>query len=103
MNINDKESNIEVKLDLLRKKMGNKWIFCYTILGGKPFNILKQSLFVQLTKINKNETQLSISTKIYENINSEMIIYLSNKKKYVLTSLKDYFLNFYTPLNQTNK
>ena len=103
MNINDKESNIEVKLDLLRKKMGNKWIFCYTILGGKPFNILKQSLFVQLTKINNNETQLSISTKIYENINSEMIIYLSNKKKYVLTSLKDYFLNFYTPLNQTNK
>ena len=103
MNINDKESNIEVKLDLLRKKMGNKWIFCYTILGGKPFNILKQSLFVQLTKINKNETQLSISTKIYENINSEMIIYLSNKKKYVLTSLKDYFFIFYSPLNQTNK
>ena len=70
---------------------------CYTILGGKPFDILKQSLFVQLTKISNNETQLGIFTKIYENINSDMIVYLSNKKKYVLFSLKDYFMNFYSP------
>ena len=97
MNIKDKESLIKVKMDLLRKNIGNKWIFCYTILGGKPFDILKQSLFVQLTKISNNETQLGIFTKIYENINSEMIVYLSNKKKYVLFSLKDYFMNFYSP------
>ena len=67
ININDKESVIKVKLDLLRKQTGNKWIFCYTILGGKPFDILKQSLFVQLTRINNQETQLSIFTRIIDN------------------------------------
>ena len=97
MNSNDKETMIKVKLDLLRKKIGNKWIFCYTILGGKPFDVLKQSLFVQLTRINNCETQLSIFTKIYENINGDMIVYLSNKKRYVLFSLKDFFINFYSP------
>ena len=102
MNINDKESTIEVKMDLLRKKIGNKWVFCYTILGGKPFEILKQSLFVQLTKINCKETQLSIFTNIYENISSEMVAFLSKKKRYVLFSLKDYFMNFFTP-NVVNK
>ena len=97
INRKDKESLINVKMDLLRKNIGNKWIFCYTILGGKPFEILKQSLFVQLTRISNCETQLSIFTKIYENINSETIVFLSNKKKYVLFSLKDYFINFYSP------
>ena len=97
MKINDKESIIEVKMDLLRKKIGNKWVFCYTILGGKPFEILKQSLFAQLTKINNKETQLSIFTNIYENISSENVAFLSKQKRYVLSSLKDYFMNFYTP------
>ena len=103
VNIKEKESMISVKLELVRKAMGNKWIFCYTILGGKPFEILKQSLFVQLTRINNNETQLSIFTRIYENINGDMIKYLSKKKKYVLLSLKDYFKNFYSPNNMDNK
>ena len=102
ININDKESVIKVKLDLLRKQTGNKWIFCYTILGGKPFDILKQSLFVQLTRINNQETQLSIFTRIYENIKGDMVFYLSNKKKYVLLSLKDYFINFYSPQDIDN-
>ena len=84
LNINDKESVIKYKLDLLRKQTANKWIFCYTILGGKPFDMLKQSLFVQLTKINNNETQLSIFTKIYENIKGDIVFYLSNKKKDIL-------------------
>ena len=103
LNINKiKQGEIVVKMELFRKDIGNKWIFCYTILGGKPFDILKQSLFVQLTKINNNETQLGIFTKIYENIKSDMIVYLSNKKKYVLFSLKDYFMNFYTPNDVNN-
>ena len=97
INSNDKETIVEVKLDLLRKKIGKKWIFCYTISGGKPFDVLKQSLFVQLTEINNSETQLSISTQIYQNINGDVLVYLSNKKKYVLSSLKDYFKNFYSP------
>ena len=64
--------------------------------------MLKQSLFVQLTKINNNETQLSIFTKIYENIKGDIVFYLSNKKKYVLYSLKDYFINFYSPQDINN-
>ena len=59
-------------------------------------------LLYKLTKINNNETQLGIFTKIYENIKSDMIVYLSNKKKYVLFSLKDYFMNFYTPNDVNN-
>ena len=97
MIIKDNEVKIKVKFDLVRIKLGDKWIFCYTILGGEPFDILKQTLFVQLTKVNNLETQVCIFTKIYENINSEMIIYLATKKKYVLSSLKDYFTNFYSP------
>lgn len=97
MNIKDSQITIRVKFDLIRKKIGDKYIFCYTILGGEPFNILKQTLFVQLTKVNDLETQVCIFTKIHELINSEMIIYLSEKKKYVLSSLKDYFMNFYYP------
>lgn len=96
MKIKESDVKIKVKFDLVRKTIGSKWIFCYTILGGEPFDILKQTLFVQLTRVNELETQVCIFTKIHENINSEMIIYLANKKKYVLNSLKDYFMNFYS-------
>ena len=100
MNIQDKESLINIKLDLIRKNIGNKWIFCYTILGGKPYEILKQSLFVQLTRVKNNETQLSIFTKIYESISGDILVYLSSKKRYVLSEIKDYFKNFYSPNNE---
>lgn len=77
----------------------NEWSFSYSIIGGEPFKIVKQTVLVQLIKINKYETQLSIYTKIYGKITKEMLKNLSDKKKYVISSLKDYFENFSTPMN----
>ena len=97
MNIKGIEGALEIKLDLKEEKKGwNKWIFVYSILGGQPFKVPRQSVFVQLTKINKVETQLSVFTKIYDPINNEIFKHLSYKKKYVINSLKDYFENFYS-------
>ena len=50
------EENLEIKFDLYEEKsVWNKWRYGYSILGGTPFEVLKQSLLVQLIKINKNE------------------------------------------------
>ena len=98
MNIKGIEGCLEIKLDLKEEKRGwNKWIFGYSILGGQPFKVLKQSVYVQLTKINKTEAQLSVFTKIYDAISNDIFKQLSHKKKYVIYSLKDYFENFYSP------
>lgn len=103
MNIKGIEGALEIKLDLKEDKKGwNKWIFGYSILGGQPFKVPKQSVFVQLTRINKIETQLSVSTKIHDPIDNDMFKHLSHKKKYVIYSLKDYFENFYTPNKDDN-
>ncbi len=97
MNIKDIEGSLNIKLDLNEKKNGlNKWAFGYSILGGFPFKVVKQSIIVQLTKINKYETQLSIFTKIYDSISMKLFQRLSQKKKYVISSFKDYFENFST-------
>jgi hypothetical protein len=103
MNIKGIEGIIEIKLDLKEEKRGwNKWIFAYSILGGKPFKIYRQSVYVQLTKINKSETQLSVFTKIFDAISNDIFKQLSRKKKYVIHSLKDYFENFYSPKDENN-
>ena len=98
MSIKSIDGFFEIKLDLKEKKEGwNKWVFGYSILGGGPFKVVKQAVMVQLTRINKYETQLSVFTKILESINMKMLKQLSEKKKYVIASLKDYFENFSTP------
>jgi hypothetical protein len=103
MNIKGIEGIIEIKLDLKEEKRGwNKWIFAYSILSGKPFKIYRQSVYVQLTKINKSETQLSVFTKIFDAISNDIFKQLSRKKKYVIHSLKDYFENFYSPKDENN-
>lgn len=100
MSVRNIDGFLEIKLDLKENKEGwNKWAFGYSILGGGPFKIIKQTVQVELTKINKYETQLSVFTKIYENIDMKMVKHLSEKKKYVIASFKDYFENFSTPLN----
>ena len=91
---------IEIKLNSKENQHNwNEWSFSYSIIGGEPFNIAKQTVFVQLTKINKYETQLSVYTKIYQKITMQMLKNLSEKKKYVILSIKDYFENFSTPQN----
>jgi hypothetical protein len=96
LNIKGIEGTLEIKLDLKEKEKGwNKWTFVYSILSSKPFKIPRQTVFVQMTKINQNETQLGVYTKIHDVINNEMFNNLSQKKKYVISSLKDYFENFF--------
>ena len=103
MNMKGIEGFLQIKLDLKEEKRGwNKWIFGYSILGGQPFKVYKQSVYVQLTKINKAETQLSVFTKIYDAISNDIFKQLSKKKKYVIYSLKDYFENFYSPPKDEN-
>lgn len=93
-NIQGTEGTLELKLDLKEEKKGwNKWIFGYSILGGQPFKVLKQSVYVQLTKINKIETQLSVYTKIDDPINNDLFKHLTLKKKYVINCLKNFFEN----------
>ena len=95
MKIKNCDGFLQIKLDLKEKKLGwNKWCFAYSILGGEPYKISRQTILVQLTKINKNETQLSMFTNIYEKIPMEMYKCLSRQKKYVISSIKDYFENF---------
>ena len=104
MTIKSIEGYLEIKLDLKEKKSTwNVWAFGYSILGGGPFKIIKQTVTVQLTKINKYETQLSVFTKIHESIAMRMLKNLSEKKKYVISSLKDYFENFSTPQDYADK
>ena len=100
LRINNVDGYLEIQLDSKENKPNwNEWSFSYSIIGGEPFKIVKQTVLVQLIKINKYETQLSIYTKIYGKITKEMLKNLSDKKKYVISSLKDYFENFSTPMN----
>ena len=103
MRIKNVEGYLELKLDLKENKKGwNDWVYGYSILGGGPFRTAKQSFFVKLTKINKQETQLCLFTKIYETIPLEMCKFLSQQKKYVISSIKDYFENFSSFQNDIN-
>ena len=95
MTIKGIEGYLEIKIDLKENKIGwNKWAFGYSFIVGGPFRVIKQSIIVQLTKINKQETQLCIFTKIYDKIPMEMCKCLSQQKKFVISSIKDYFENF---------
>ena len=97
LKIKNIEGYLEIKLDSKENQSNwNEWSFSYSIIGGEPFRIAKQTVLVQLIKINKYETQLSVFTKIYQKITMQMLKNLSEKKKYVILSIKDYFENFYS-------
>ena len=104
INMKGIDGSIKLKLDLKeQKKEWNKWLFGTSIIGGKPFKVVKQSAFVQLTKINKVETQLSVFTKIHDPISNEIFKKLSHNIKYVIYSLKNHFDNFYSSKCVKNK
>ena len=103
MKINEIRGYFELKLDAKEKNCeSNEWMFSYSTTGGAPFKIIRQTVVVKMTKINRNETRLSIFTKIYDKISLEKLQNLSQKKKYVISSLKDYFENFFTPNKSDN-
>ena len=94
----DKIKDVEIFLKNREAKEGwNKWIILCEISGKGPNKIQRQTILLQLTKINEEECQLALITKYHEPVNNEEFQELSKKKKYLLISLKDYFENFYSP------
>lgn len=88
----------DLKIDIKDERPGwNKWIDVFTVSGGSPKKFPKHTIIMQLTKINKTENQLSISTKFHDAVSTEKIKELTQRKKYLLSSFKDYFDNFYSP------
>ena len=79
------------------RKGWNKWVFVITISKGDPKKQPEQTIFVQLTKINKSECQLSFISKFHISIETKKFKTICERKKYILLSLKDYFDNFYSP------
>jgi len=79
----------------------NKWLIVCEISGGNPVKIPKHIVLFQLTKISNNECQLTLLTKFHEPISTKEFKKITDQKKYLLLSIKDYFQNFYTP-NSSN-
>ena len=57
----------------------------------------KHIILFQLTKISKNESQLTLLTKFHEPIPTNEFKEIAKRQKYLLLSIKDYFDNFYAP------
>ena len=88
----------DISLKCREEKPGwNKWLIVCEASGGRPTTIPRHTVLFQLTKINNNECQLTLLTKYHDPIDNDQFKDLSNRKKYLILSLKDYFENFYTP------
>ena len=91
------DDEIEATLEYKEDRPGwNKWLIALTI---SKLNEKKNSILLQLTKINEEECQLTFISKFHYSIDSNIFKDISKRKKYVLISLKDYFDNFYSPNN----
>jgi hypothetical protein len=78
----------------------NKWLFVLLISGGVPKKHPKHTVIIELTKISEEECQLIFVSKFHESIDTKTFQDISRRKKYLLFSLKDYFDNFYSPINK---
>lgn len=74
------------KLD--NRHCSNKWIICLEIFEGKP-KIPFQEISMNLTKINSNESHLSIFHEFREPATPEVIKAISLKKRLLLFALKE--------------
>lgn len=95
---NDEIRTFDIILKCKEEKKGwNKWIVASEVSGGYPKKVPSHIILLQLTKINNNESQLTLLTKFQEPIDHNEFIEISKRKKYILNSIKDYFENFYSP------
>jgi hypothetical protein len=95
---NNKSEEIDITLQHKDERKGwNKWIYVITISSGIPKKKPKQTIVIQLTKINKAECQLSFTSKFHDSVETKKFNENSERIKYLLLSLKDYFDNFYSP------
>ena len=99
---NDKIRKFDITLKCKEEKPGwNKWLVVCEISGGNPDKLPKHIILFQLTKISNNESQLTLLTKYFEPIETTEFKKITDKKKYLLLCIKDYFDNFYTPSNSS--
>ena len=96
---NNKEIiNFDITLTCRYDKPGwNKWQIVCEISGGYPIKVSRHTSLLQLTKINDDECQLSMLTKYHDPIDNKEFKRISDRKKYLLLSIKDYFENFFCP------
>ena len=96
---NNKEiKKFDISLRCRYDKPGwNKWLVVCEISGGYPTKVARHTSLLQLTKINDDECQLSILTKYHDPIDNKEFKRISDRKKYLLLSIKDYFENFFCP------
>ena len=95
---NDEIRNLDVVLKFKEENPGwQKWLIILEVSGETPVKTPKHTIALQLTKIGNEYCQLTLLTKYLEPVDNEEFNEISNKKKYLLNSLKDYFENFYSP------
>jgi hypothetical protein len=86
--------NFMIKCKLKEKKDNwNKWFIIFHLFSGNP-KIPEQELIIELTKINNNDCQLILFTKYFEPEINENIQKISQNKKYIINSIKDYLENY---------
>ena len=73
----------------------NKWLIICEF-ERKNSNMKEGSLLFQLTKISNNLCQLTLIHKFLKARSAEEIREISNKMKYTIISIKDYFDNFFS-------
>ena len=84
---------ITIKVIIINKnEKWNKWVYILQLLKNE--HIPSQKLIVELTKINQKDCQLSILNKFDEYADNDYIQQISEKKKYIINSIKDYLENY---------
>ena len=85
---------VYVKCRLKEKRDNwNKWLIIFNIKSGYP-KIPEHDYIIELTKINNKDCQLVILSKYNEPETNENIQIISQKKKYIINSIKDYLENY---------
>ena len=97
--LNNKEiKKIDITLKCRYDKPGwNKWLIVCDISGRYPTIVSSHFFILQLTKINDDECQLSLLTKYHDPIDNKEFKIISDREKYLLLCIKDYFENFFCP------
>ncbi len=94
INCNNNSKKIYIKVMLLDKKeKWNKWIYILQILGGEP-KVPLQKVLLELTKINQTDCQIILLNKFDEIVDNDYIQKISEQKKYIINSIKDYLENY---------
>lgn len=99
----DRNKNLNFYMKFKDERPGwNKWLILLEVYDADiSSKNLVSSVLLQLTKINNKECQLTLITKFHQPVKTEEFRDITNRKKYLLLSVKDYFDNFYSP-NSSN-